>query len=167
MIGLLTMQAAKLANAARVIVLDVDDSRLQLARELGATETLNSKNDVTKTIIEMTDGRGADVAIECVGTNATVKLALDSVRKGGTVTLVGNVSPTVELGLQSTVTRQIRLQGSCASSGEYPECIALMASEKIRVAPLLSAVAPLADGAEWFARLYAREAGLLKVVLQP
>jgi L-iditol 2-dehydrogenase len=116
---------------------------------------------------ELTDGRGADAAFECVGTSATVKLALNHVRKGGVVTLVGNIAPTIELGLQSTVTRQIRLQGSCASSGEYPTCISLMAKGAIRAEPLISAVAPLEDGAGWFKRLHDREAGLLKVVLQP
>ena len=112
-------------------------------------------------------GRGADAILECVGTSITVQLALDAVRKGGTVTLIGNIAPTIEMGLQSTVTRQIRLQGSCASSGEYPACISLMSRGAIRVEPLLSAVAPLEDGAAWFRRLYERDPGLLKVVLQP
>ena len=71
------------------------------------------------------------------------------------------------LGLQSVVTRQIRLQGSCASSGEYPACISMMSRGAIRVEPLLSAVAPLEDGVSWFQRLYAHEPGLLKVVLEP
>jgi L-iditol 2-dehydrogenase len=83
------------------------------------------------------------------------------------VTLVGNVAPTVEIGLQSIVTRQIRLQGSCASSGEYTACISLISRRAISVAPLLSAVVPLEEGAAWFRRLYAGEPGLLKVVLQP
>jgi L-iditol 2-dehydrogenase len=168
MIGLLTLQAARQAGAGRVVVLDVDDTRLELARSLGATQTFNSRNDdVIAQIMEQTEGRGADVALECVGATVPVKLAVDSVRKGGAVTLVGNVAPTIELGLQSVVTRQIRLQGSCASSGEYPACISLMSRGAIRVEPLLSALAPLEDGASWFHRLHEREPGLLKVVLQP
>jgi L-iditol 2-dehydrogenase len=168
MIGLLTLQAARLAGAGRVCVLDLDETRLEMARSLGATHTFNSRNsDTVSQIQQLTSGRGADVAFECVGIPATVKLAIEAVRKGATVTLVGNVSPTVEIGLQSTVTRQIRLQGSCASSGEYPACIALMARGAIQVEPLLSAVAPLEEGASWFSRLYAHEPGLLKVVLQP
>ena len=168
MIGLLTLQAARLAGAGRVFVVDVDDTRLELARSLGATQTFNSSSaDVASQIIEQTMGRGADAALECVGSTIPVKLALDSVRKGGAVTLIGNVAPTIELGLQSTVTRQIRLQGSCASSGEYPACISLISRGAIRVDPLLSAVAPLEDGASWFHRLYEREPGLLKVVLEP
>lgn len=168
MIGLLTLQAARQAGAGQVIVLDIHESRLALARDLGATLALDSREpDVLQRILELTSGRGADVALECVGITDAVKLAVDSVRKGGAVTLVGNVAPTVELGLQSVVTRQIRLQGSCASNGEYPACIAMMARGAINVAPLISAVAPLDDGALWFDRLYNREPGLLKVVLQP
>lgn len=168
MIGLLTMQAVRHAGAGKVFVFDLDDTRLEMARSLGATETFNSRNgDVISEVQERTEGRGADVALECVGTTAAVKLAVESVRKGANVTLVGNVAPTIELGLQSVVSRQIRLQGSCASSGEYPECIDLMASGAIRVEPLISAVAPLEDGVSWFQRLYAREPGLLKVVLEP
>jgi L-iditol 2-dehydrogenase len=59
------------------------------------------------------------------------------------------------------------LQGSCASSGEYPACISLMSRKAIKVDRLLTAVAPLEDGPAWFSRLYNREPGLLKVVLQP
>ena len=58
-------------------------------------------------------------------------------------------------------------QGSCASAGEYPECLALIASGKIDVDRFISATAPLAEGAKWFDRLYNREPGLMKVVLQP
>jgi L-iditol 2-dehydrogenase len=65
------------------------------------------------------------------------------------------------------VTRELTLVGMLASAGEYPRAIELIASGAIRVAPLISAVAPLADGPEWFERLYAREPGLLKVVLSP
>jgi L-iditol 2-dehydrogenase len=168
MIGLLTLQAVRAAGARRVFVVDLDNSRLELARSLGATQTFNSRSaDVIAQILDLTSGRGADAAMECVGSTVPVKLALDSVRKGGSVTLIGNVAPTVVFDLQSTVTRQIRLQGSCASSGEYPKCISLMSRGAIRVEPLISAVAPLEDGASWFHRLYEREPGLLKIVLEP
>jgi L-iditol 2-dehydrogenase len=73
----------------------------------------------------------------------------------------------VTLPLQKVVTRQIRLQGSCASSGEYPRAIELMASGAIQVAPLITAIAPLQDGPRWFERLYAREPNLMKVILTP
>jgi len=65
------------------------------------------------------------------------------------------------------VTRQIRLQGSCASAGEYPRAIALLTSGAINVKPLITAIVPLEEGPRWFERLYAREPNLLKVVLTP
>lgn len=169
MIGLLTLQALKLAGAGRVFVMDLDDDRLAMATRMGATEAIHSGDAAAAVALvrELTAQRGADVVLECVGTTPTVQLCIEAVRKGGSVTLVGNVSPTVEINLQSCVTRQIRLQGSCASSGEYPACIDMMARGAIRVDELLSAVAPLREGAAWFERLYRREPGLLKVVLEP
>jgi len=59
------------------------------------------------------------------------------------------------------------VQGSCASCGEYPASIELMARGAIRVDPLISAVAQLAEGPDWFGRLYRREPGLMKVILRP
>jgi L-iditol 2-dehydrogenase len=114
-----------------------------------------------------TDGRGADLAVEAVGVAATVHTAIGSVRKGGSVALVGNLTPSVELPLQKVVTREITLYGSCASRGDYPACLAMIARRAIDVEVLTSAVAPLAEGPAWFQRLRAGDEGLLKVVLTP
>lgn len=80
---------------------------------------------------------------------------------------MGNLAPDVELPLQAVVSRELTLNGSCASSGEYPACLDLIARGTIDVDCLTSAVAPLADGAAWFKRLYDREPGLTKVILEP
>jgi len=157
-----------LPAAKRVFIADVDSSRLKLAKKLGATVTLQrSGTELVSEILRLTNNVGVDVAVEAVGINATVQAAVECVRKGGTVTLVGNISPEVTLPLQKVVTRQIRLQGSCASAGEYPRAIELVASGAIQVSPLITAVAPLAEGPKWFERLYGREPNLMKVVLTP
>jgi L-iditol 2-dehydrogenase len=166
-IGLLTLQALRVAGCERVLVADVDASRLKLAKELGATEVLSAETDIVAQVLQRTGGAGVDAAVEAVGQNETVSAAIASVRKGGCVTLVGNITPEVTLPLQRVVTRQIRLQGSCASAGEYPKAIELMASGAIRVKPLITAIAPLDEGPKWFERLYAREPNLMKVVLTP
>jgi L-iditol 2-dehydrogenase len=166
-IGVLILQALRAAGCKRVFVSDVDATRLKMAKELGAADVLLAGADVVEQVVQRTGGVGVDVAIEAVGRNETVSAAIASVRKGGTVVLVGNISPEVTLPLQKVVTRQIRLQGSCASAGEYPEAIKLMASGAIRVKPLITAIAPLAEGPLWFERLYAHEPNLLKVVLTP
>jgi L-iditol 2-dehydrogenase len=169
MIGLLTLQAAKIAGFAQIVAVDTEDSRLAVAQELGATHRFNAKSDgdLAEFVKGLTKGQGADAAFECVGLNATVLSAIHAVRKGGTVTLVGNLSPKTELPLQVVVTRQLRLQGSCASAGEIPRCIELLATKQIKVDQIISAVAPLEQGADWFAKLYAGAPGVMKVILAP
>ena len=168
MIGLLLLQAARTAGAARVLVSDVDETRLDLARAMGADAALQATGvALTAQVLAETDDLGVDLVLEAVGREETIGTGIDCVRKGGTVTLVGNLSPQITLPLQKVVSRQIRLQGSCASAGEYPEAMRLMASGTIRVAPLISAVVPLSEGPRWFERLHAREPNLMKVVLDP
>jgi L-iditol 2-dehydrogenase len=166
-IGLLLLQALRAKGCARVFVTDIDPTRLKLAESLGATATFVSGSDLGECLLRETNGTAVDLAMEAVGIDATVSAAISAVRKGGTVVLVGNVSPEVKLPLQSVVTRQIRLQGSCASAGEYPEAIRLVSSGAIRVQPLISAIAKLEDGPQWFERLYAGEPHLMKVILAP
>ncbi len=168
MIGLLTAQAARVAGCSPIFVADIDESRLRLAKEVGATATFClSGDELTAEILRQTKGDGVDLVLEAVGRNETVTTAIDCVRKGGTVTLIGNIASTVTLPLQKVVTRQLRIQGSCASSGEYPEAMERIASGAIQVKPLITAVAPLEDGSRWFERLHAREPNLTKVVLRP
>jgi L-iditol 2-dehydrogenase len=168
MIGLLVIQALRLAGCENVIAVDLDEDRLRLARELGAASTINpAKADPIATILANTNGRGADVALEVVGNAPAIATAIGCVRRGGQVALVGNVTPEVPLPLQTVVTRELTLLGSCASAGEFSRAVELIASGQIRVEPVLSAVAQLADGPRWFERLYAREPGLMKVVLCP
>ncbi len=172
MIGLLILQSLRLAGCRDILITDIDAGRVQLAKKLGATKAIEasaamSSDEIAEQVRESTRSEGVDIVLEAVGTAATVRTAIASARKNGTVTLVGNLAPEVPLPLQMVVTRQLRLQGSCASAGEYPQAIELMANKKIDVAPMLSASAPLAEGARWFERLYAREANLMKVVLTP
>jgi L-iditol 2-dehydrogenase len=168
MIGLLVLQALRVAGCGRVIAVDIEEARLERAKALGADEGLNAQQgDAAAAIVERTEGRGADVAVEVVGATPSLKTAILSVRKGGAVTLVGNLAPTAEMPLQAVVTRELSLYGSCSSAGEYPRCIELMAGGQIQVTPLITATAPLEEGPSWFDRLYHREPGLMKVILQP
>jgi L-iditol 2-dehydrogenase len=167
MIGLLVVQALRVAGCGRIIAVDIDPSRLDLARRLGADEALRAGGDVPAEVARRTDGRGADLAFEVVGISAALATAVACARKGGHVTLVGNLLPQVDLPLQQVVTRELTLAGSCASSGEYPACLDMLARGTINVDLLMSAVAPLAEGAAWFGRLHKGEPGLMKVILRP
>lgn len=168
MIGLLVIQTLRTAGCHPIIAIDLDDSRLQLAARLGATHVFRSDQpELLDKIRSLSGGRGVDAAFEAVGLKATVDLAVNSVRKGGSVTLIGNVSPRVELPLQTVVTREISLLGSCASAGEYPACLDLIGNGKINVTEFISAAAPLAEGPQWFDRLRSGGQGLMKVLLKP
>ena len=168
MIGLFVIQVLRAKGCGKVIAIDLEDEKLKLALELGADYVLNPmKDDIKKEVLALTENRGADVAFEVVGISDTVKTAIDSVRKGATVTLVGNLSPTAEIPLQAVVIQQLRLQGSCGICGEYPAVLDMIARKEVNVDAILSAEAPLSEGAEWFHRLYNKEAGLIKVVLKP
>jgi len=115
---------------------------------------------------KLTSGIGADAAFEVVGASTTLALAVEVLRKGGALAMVGNVSPTADLPLQAAVTRELTLVGSCASAGEYPACLEMLAGGEIDADAMIGAVAPLADGAEWFRRLQGGER-LMKVILTP
>jgi L-iditol 2-dehydrogenase len=168
MIGQLVIQTLRLAGCGTIIASDLDDTRLALARKHGADHAINAGSpEMASRVLELTEGRGADIAFEAVGITATVQTAMASVRKGGTVTLVGNISAQIEMPLQAAVTRELTLYGSCASSGEYPAVIQMLARQKIDVRPFISAVAPLEEGQQWFDRLYRHEPNLMKVILRP
>lgn len=167
-IGLLIIQILRTAGCGQIIALDIDHGKFDLARRFGAAVCWDPREeDLIHRIRSLTKGRGADLAFDAVGLSFTVGQAAGLLRKGGALVLVGNLSPQADLPLQSVVTREIALYGSCASSGEYPICLELIQQGKVDVNSLISATAPLRDGAEWFQRLYNKEPGLLKVVLKP
>jgi L-iditol 2-dehydrogenase len=171
MIGLLVIQVLRWAGVARVLAVDREPARLELARRFGAAETLLAGGDAESIAAEIqrrTAGRGVDFAFEVVGASATLGTAIGAVRRGGTVVLVGNVSPKTEFPMQVVVTRELTLLGTCGSSGEYELCLELLATGTIAVDPMISAVRPLAEGAEWFSRLSSRDgAAYFKVMLAP
>lgn len=168
MIGLFVIQALRAAGCGKIVAIDIEQEKLDLASRLGADEVLRADLvDVPAEVSKLTENRGADVALEVVGNTAALNTAISSLRKGGIVTVVGNLAPTADFPLQFVVTRQITVNGSCASCGEYPACLDMIASGKINVDALLSQVAPLSEGAAWFDRLYNKEQGLMKVILEP
>ena len=168
MIGILLIQVLRAKGSRNIIAVDVDPHKLALAQRMGATHTLNpNAGDVPAAVRDLTGGKGADISFEVVGHGDTVLSAIRSLRKGGTVVLVGNLSPRVELPLQDIVSRELSVLGSCASSGEMSESIDLLARGVVDVAPIISLKASLEDAPELFARLYGGDRTLMKVIIQP
>ena len=168
MIGLLLIQVLRTSGCGTIVAMDIDERKLQRARRMGADACFDPASPgCIREVMELTKGRGADMAFEAVGVSPAVASAVGSARAGGRVVLVGNVSPKVEIPLQAVVSRQIVVLGSCASQGEYPECLELIARRRVDVDSFVSARAPLSDGAAWFDRLHRQEPDLMKVILEP
>jgi threonine dehydrogenase-like Zn-dependent dehydrogenase len=167
-IGLFAIQAVRVKGAGTIIALDMREERLTLARQLGADVTINP--GTTNVAAEMRRAVGhpdADAVLEAVGTEASVQLAMDLTKLGGHVTLIGNVTPRVQVNLQDIVSRELTLRGSCAIAGEYRACLDMMAAGRIQAKPLISRIVPLAEGQAAFDALHRGDAGLMKIVLQP
>jgi L-iditol 2-dehydrogenase len=167
MIGLLIIQVLKLAGCGKIIAVDLDGNKLEIAEKYGAVMGLIPDSNVISEVLKATKNRGADIAFEVVGITQTVETAIACLKKGGSLTLVGNLSPEVKLPLQKIVTRELALKGTCASSGEYDECLDMIASGRIDIDSFISAVTALSKGALWFDKLHKGEKGLMKVILQP
>ncbi len=168
MIGLLTLQAARIAGCGKVIAIDVDDTRLATARDLGATHTLNAKTtDVVTEVRTLTDGRGADVALECVGGTPTYPNGHRgrSQRRHSNACGQHHSKNRNALAVRSFASDQA--PGLMRSVGRIPRLPGFAGAGAIRVDPMLSAVAPLDEGIAWFERLYNHEPNLMKVVCSP
>ncbi|MFP4151255.1 MAG: zinc-dependent alcohol dehydrogenase [Alkalispirochaeta sp.] len=167
-IGLLLIQVLRAGGYGEIVSVDVDPRKLEHAVAMGATRTVRAgTEDLAETVAAVSDGRGVRNAFDAVGIQQTVDNCIRSVRRGGQVTIIGNFAAEVTVPLQYLVTRQITVKGSNASAGEYPACLELIRSGAIELDGLISAVAPLSEGAEWFRRLYRNDEGLLKVILVP
>jgi L-iditol 2-dehydrogenase len=165
-IGLLLVEVLKYRGCAEVVAVDRDAARLKLAAEVGADVTVNiDEQEPRKVVLALTDDRGADYGFEAVGIGKAITAAILTLKRGGELVLIGNISPMAEFPLQEIVTNEIRLVGSCASSGEYDECLDMIRKKGVNLKPLISATPDLAEAGKWMDRLYKGDKNLLKVVL--
>ena len=167
MIGLFLIQLLKQAGC-NVIAVDILQEKLDMAKKAGADVVINSQTaEVHPEIFRLTQNRGADIAFEAVGISATINSAISVLRRGATLVLVGNLSPSIDFPLQKVVTGEITVKGSCAINGEYPAVLELISKGKIDVDSIISNIVPLSEGEIYFHKLYNKEPGMLKVILKP
>lgn len=167
-IGLLAMLAARHKGVARIIVTDRIASRLARAQQLGADEVINvAEQDAVARVCELTQGAGADAAIEAVGITATVQQALALTRTAGHITWIGNAQPEVAINMQDVVGREITIRGTYGFYQEFGEAINALATGEIDVRPLIDRVAPLAEGPDIFRSLADGSLDAVKVILHP
>jgi len=153
-IGLLTLQVARAAGAARIAISEPAEGRRRLAERLGADAVLDPRDgDLAARVVDAFPG-GPDIVFDCAGVGGTVQQAVDLVRRGGTVLLVGVPFAPVPVRPAVWVTRAIRFKACFAyRHEEFPIAIDLIAAGKVAIAPLVTRIAPLAEIADCFRAL--------------
>lgn len=167
-VGLLVLQTALAAGARAVYVIEPRPQRRELAMSLGAEVALDpADSSWMDTLVELSGGVGAQVAFECAGVPAAPDMAVAAVRKGGRVVLVGLQSATVPVDLLQVVVGEKQLLGSVQHDAEHdlPSAVHLIASGKVKTAPLITSRIPLGRVVEdGFQRLEA-DATQLKILV--
>jgi threonine dehydrogenase-like Zn-dependent dehydrogenase len=167
-IGLLTGQGARIKGAGTLVFMDVKDDRLAFAKKMGADLVINTANGDPAEALQKAIGRpDADVVFEAVGLEATVAMSIRLTKLGGNLTLIGNVTPKIQVNLQEIISREVTIRGSAAIAGEYPACLNLIAQGRLQVKPLISRILPLSEGQASFDALHHGEPGLMKILLRP
>ncbi|MGH8434398.1 MAG: Zn-dependent alcohol dehydrogenase [Pseudomonas sp.] len=120
-IGLAAINGAALAGAARIIAIDMLDSKLELAKQFGATDVVNGKDgDAVKQVLELTKG-GVHHSFECIGLKQTAEQAFGMLRRGGTATIIGMLKPGLKIELDPYhLLHERRIQGSIMGSNRFP-----------------------------------------------
>ncbi len=167
-IGQMLLKILRNMGCGRLIAVDIDGDKLRMAKANGASETVDpSGGKALEKIKELTFGKGADIAYEAVGMQQTFETALGCLKKGGSFTIVGNFSPRVDFALQDLVAREITMNGSCASAGEYELCLKMLENKMVDLKDVISVKAPLAEASKWFKKMHDDPGGMLKVIILP
>ena len=168
-IGLLCAEMARIAGAGTLIVAGTkqDASRLDVARALGATQTVDIQSmNIVDYMRGIGDGLGADLVIDAAGASAAMKAALEIVRPGGQITKVGWGPQPLNFSLDPLVQKAVRLQGSFSHTFEnWEKVVAMLSAGQINLGPVISQVAALDHWKECFDGMYTGK--YVKAVLRP
>lgn len=167
-VGMCAMATARLFGPATIVAVDIDDSRLEFAKKNGWADVgLNpNKVDVPQALRDMTEGRGADVTIEANGFEPTFKGAINSVRPGGTVSLIGVFEKPQIVEMNKLWIKNITIAMGLVNANRIPELINLIKAGKIDMRPLITHTLPLSQVAEAYDIFEERRDGAIKVVLK-
>ena len=165
-IGLAAVATSKLFGPSRVIVVDLADARRKAALERGADLAFSPEDDVVAAVRELTDGLGADVAIEAVGVPATFELCTQLVRPGGTVANVGVHGKPVTLHLEDLWIKNVTITTGLVDTFSTPRLLSMLAAGRLELPGLIThrfGLDEMQDAYDVFSR--AGETGALKVAL--
>ena len=167
-VGFFSVQAARMHGAKEVISLDLDEERLSLAEEAGARPVNVRARNPEMAVSELTDGRGADVVIEAVGNASAFETAVDVVRRGGTVCVLGmyvGEQTRIPLGVYWSRALNIVFAGICPVHSWWDRALQAVVDGDIDPLPIISHRLPLAQAVRGYQLFESHRA--TKVVLEP
>lgn len=168
-IGLAALLTSQLYSPAEIIMIDLDDNRLEVARRFGAARTVNSADGkAVETVMALTDGCGVDTAIEAVGVPVTFQMCEDLVAPGGVIANIGVHGKPVELHLETLWSRNIAITTRLVDTATTPMLLKTVRSGKIDPTQLIThhfTLDEIMDAYDTFAR--AAETKALKVIISP
>lgn len=166
-IGLVTVLAALAAGCARVIVSDVDDVKLEIARKLGPVTSVNVKTrSLAEAVMAETDGWGADVVFECSGNERAAADVFDPLAPGGVVVYVGIPLSPIAYDVAKAQIKEARVEHVFRYAHVFPRCVAMLASGAIDVSPLITRTFPFEESVEAFDFAASAPSGQVKVQIQ-
>ncbi|KAM4661185.1 sorbitol dehydrogenase isoform 3-T3 [Amazona ochrocephala] len=152
-IGLVNVLVAKMMGAAAVVITDISASRLQKAKEVGADFTIQVKNETPQEVaskVESLLGCMPEITVECTGVQACIQAGIYATRSGGTLVLVGLGPEMVTVPIVNAAVREVDIRGIFRYCNTWPVAIALLASKRINVKPLVTHRFPLEKALEAF-----------------
>jgi L-iditol 2-dehydrogenase len=166
-IGLMITACAKAKHPAKIIVTDLSDTRLNVAKRMGAEITINPSNsEVKEVIMDNTEGQGVDISFEAVGNTPACVQSLETLKVGGTSIWLGQGKKTVEIGMLDIVTRELNVSGSFTYGlDDFKAAVEMLNNGRIDPEPVISEEVPMGQAAQWFEKLK-RPEELVKVILK-
>jgi len=158
--------ASAVNRGAEVIAIDIDDSKMDIAKKIGVAHTINtSREDLHEALMRITDGDGPDVIIEAVGNAMTYRAAVDEVAYTGRVVCIGYAKSAVEFNTGIFVRKEIEILGSRNCTDEFPEVIAYLEAGKFPVEDVISKTVSLDDAGAALADWAADAKGITKIMV--
>jgi alcohol dehydrogenase len=168
-VGCCTVAAARLFGPSTIVSVDLLDYRLAIAKKVGADRVFNAgQTNVAEEIKKMTNGKGADVAIEAVGSPKTLDTAIESVKQGGNISIIG-VFPLqkVELSMRQILLQGLQIKAGRANLIHMGRLLSLIRGGKLDVTPLISHRMPLTDAVKAYDLFSSRTDNVMKIILNP
>ena len=166
--GILVLILAKLLGYQSILITDINQKRLSVASQLGATQILNpSEIDLVSSVHDLTDGLGVEVVVDAVGSSSTRQQATEICQSGGQVILLGLAEQKTEIDFMNLVRREIQLQTSFGyNMNDFSKAVSLVVSGKVNVTPWTE-IKMIEEGQMAFEKMINNPSSTIKMILRP